>query len=73
MKTEELNEYVFADLVSEKAFRMWNRDTSNLVDQGLSVDEAIDKNPAIDTYFPAAIAALIETRQRVFELLKGSD
>ena len=67
MKTEELNEYVFATLVDERAFRFWRNDCEKLMDeQGLSAEVAMARMPAKDTYIPNALVYLSELRQKVF-------
>ena len=72
MKTEELNEYVFATLVDERAFRLWRKDCEKLMDeQGLSADVAMARVPAKDTYIPNALAYLREFRRKVFAADQG--
>ena len=73
MKTEELNEYLFADLVHERAFRLWCQDCEKMEkEQGLSVDEVIAKMPGKDTFIPNAVAYLNEFRSKVFAAKKES-
>jgi hypothetical protein len=74
MKTEELNEYIFANIVNERAHKLWSLDCEKLIrEEGIEVEEAMKKNPHKDTYIPTALACLNAFRKKVFEALEESE
>lgn len=70
MKTEELNEYIFTDLVHEYAIKIWQQDYNQLRDQGLSPEVIEEKVPFTDKYFPKGLAYLNETREKCIAALE---
>jgi len=73
MKTEELNEYIFAELVDVRAFRKYERDTARLVAQGLSEEEINQRLRPKKEYIKDALTSLTAAKKIVFELLQESN
>lgn len=72
MTTEELNDYLFTDLVRTYAHRSWKKSCELLVDQGATADQAIEQNPPIEFYIPEAIGRLAELKRLVSAALEES-
>lgn len=67
MRTEELNEYIFATLVDERAFRLWQKDCSDLIDnEKISAAEAMSQVPPKENYIPSSLEYLVVLRRKVF-------
>ena len=73
MKTEELNEYIFADLVNKAAFELYSRHIQKLEYQGFSFEEAAKQAPTKDSFTQAALANLKDAKKRVFAALSESE
>jgi hypothetical protein len=72
MTTEELNGYLFTDLVYGYAHKAWRKSCEQLTDQGVSIVQALAQNPPLESYIPEAIGRLTELKRQVFVALEGS-
>ena len=72
MTTEELNDYLFTDLVYGYAHKVWRKSCEQLIDQGVSAIQAQTQNPPLESYIPEAIDRLTELKRQVFSALEES-
>lgn len=72
MNTETLNEYIFAKIVNERAFRLYLTERIKLNDRGLSDEKAFQKLPSKDAYFAKAISILNYERDLALSALEAS-
>ena len=76
MKTEELNDYLFADLVDNRAVNLLQRDTQEILSGGLTEsaeNEALNSLRPKSYYISKALAILCISKTLVFEALEKSD
>lgn len=72
METEELNEYLFATMVDERAWKLWSSDCQKFAeDRGISINEAMTRMPPKETYISSALAYLEDIRHRVSAARQG--
>ena len=72
MTTEELNDYLFTDLVCGYAHKAWKKSCEQLLDQGVSFVQVQIQNPPLESYIPEAIYRLTELKKQVFVALEES-